>query len=62
MAAIDEEIWPTNPTRAKKRDPAAGDTLSAFTKSGKEPMSDLVKQIYDDFNKRNGTNVALPKK
>ena len=41
--------------------PRAGDTFSDFTKSGKEPMSELVNQIYD-FNQRNGTNVPLPKK
>ncbi len=27
MAAVDEENWPTDPTRSKKRDPSAGDTL-----------------------------------
>ena len=62
MAAVDQEIWPTDPTRPKKRDPSAGDTFSEFTKSGKEPMSDLVKQIYSNFNERNGTNVKLPVK
>ena len=62
MAAVDSEIWPTDPTRPKKRDPSAGDTFSEFTKSGKEPMSDLVKQIYSNFNERNGTKVKVPVK
>ena len=60
MAAIDEEIWPTAPTRAKERDPQAGDTFSEFTKSGKEPMPELIQQIYNDFNTRNGTSVPVP--
>ena len=61
MAAIDEEIWPSKPTRPKEVRPGVGDTFSDFTKSGKEPMTDLLNQIYADFNKRNGTNVPVPK-
>jgi ribonuclease Z len=62
MAAVDEEIWPSKPTRPKETDPVEGDTFSEFVKNGTEPMSDLVKQIYADFNERNGTNVELPSK
>jgi ribonuclease Z len=61
MAAVDTDIWPTDSTRPKKRDPRAGDTFSEFTNGGKEPMSELIKQIYVDFNERNGTNVPVPK-
>ena len=61
MAAVDEEIWPTEPTRPPQRDPSAGDTFSEFTQSGKEPMEDLIRQIYSDFNERNGTEVPVPK-
>lgn len=61
MAAIDQEIWPTDPTRPKKRDPIAGNTLSEFTKGGKEPMSEIVNQIYATFNEKNGTSVPVPK-
>jgi hypothetical protein len=32
-----------------------------FTKSGKEPMSELIQQIYKDFNERNETSVPVPK-
>ena len=35
-----------------------GDSFSEFTKSGKEPMAEIVKQIYADFNERNGTDIA----
>jgi ribonuclease Z len=62
MAAVDEEIWPTKPTRPKETGSSMGDTFSEFVKSGSEPMSDLVKQIYGDFNERNGTNVEMPAK
>ena len=61
VAAIDQDIWPTNPTRPKETAPGVGDKFSDFTKSGKEPMSDLVERIYRDFNEENGTNVPLPK-
>ena len=61
MAAVDTEIWPTDPTRPKERDPSSGDTFSAFTIGGKEPMPDLVRRIYRDFNERNGTDVPAPK-
>ncbi len=61
MAAIDQEIWPTDPTRPKERDSSAGDTYSEFTTSGKEPMSEIVNQIYESFNERNGTSVPVPK-
>lgn len=60
MAAVDQDIWPTKPTRAKKVKPGVGDKFSAFIKGGEERIPDLLKQIYGDFNKRNGTNVGLP--
>jgi ribonuclease Z len=62
MAAIDEEIWPTNPTRPKEVKPGVGDSFSKFVKSGTEPMSELVEGIYRDFNEKNGTNVEVPQK
>lgn len=60
MAAIDEDIWPTDATRPKLTDPQAGDTFSEFTKSGKEPMPELTREIYRDFNETNGTNIEPP--
>ena len=62
MAAVDEDIWPMSPTRPKETAPGVGDNFSDFTKSGMEPMPELVKQIYRDFNELNGTDVELPKK
>ena len=61
MAAVDQEIWPTQPTRPTKRNPPKGALYSEFTNSGKEPMPDLIRQIYSGFNERNGTNVPVPK-
>ena len=60
MAAVDTEIWPSLPTRPTKRNPPKGDLFSAFVRGGGEPMPELIKGIYDDFNKRNGTNVPIP--
>jgi len=60
MAAVDDEIWPMNPTRPMKRDPPKKSLFTQFNESGKEPMPDLIKRIYDGFNKRNGTNVKVP--
>ena len=62
MAAIDEDIWPTEPTRPKETAPGVGDAFSDFTKSGMEPMPELIEQIYRDFNEKNGTNIKPSKK
>ncbi len=61
MAAVDTDIWPSLSTRPTKRNPPEGDLFSAFMRGGREPMPELIKGIYDDFNENNGTNVAIPK-
>ncbi len=61
MAAVDSEIWPSQPTRPTKRDPPKTVLFSDFIRSGQKPMSEVVKRIYDSFNERNDTNVPLPK-
>jgi hypothetical protein len=61
MAAVDEEIWPTDPTRPKETAEGVGDSFSDFTKSGKEPMTELVNQVYADFNEANGTDIQIEK-
>ena len=35
---------------------------AAIKTRGMEPMADLVKSIYQEFNERNGTDVPLPEK
>jgi ribonuclease Z len=62
MSAVAQEIWPTDPTRPKQVGPGVGDSFTDYVKSGFEPMTDLVKQIYADFNETNGTVVELPAK
>ena len=61
MAAVDEEIWPTDPTRPKETAEGVGDSFSDFTKSGMGPMTELVNQIYADFNEANGTDIQIEK-
>ena len=62
MAAVDEEIWPTEPTREKKVSPSMADTFSDFTISGKEWMPEILDQIWSDFNERNDTSFEAPTK
>ena len=61
MAAVDQEIWPSQSTRPANRNPPTSSLFSDFYKGGAEPMTPLVEKIYEDFNKRNGTNVPVPK-
>ena len=60
MAAVDEAVWPTEPTRPKEVGPGVGDSFTDFTISGKELMPELINEIYSEFNERNGTNVEVP--
>ncbi len=60
MAAVDQEIWPTQGTRPAKRNPPKGSLASDFVESGKEPMTEIVQEIYREFNERNGTSVTIP--
>ena len=60
MAAIDEEIWPTPPTRPKVAEAKGTQKLSEFSISGDYFMKDLLTEIWDDVNERHGTNVQLP--
>jgi ribonuclease Z len=61
MAAIDEDIWPQPATQPKL--PPDLSKRIGFSKeiiSGRLPYPDVVKGIYDDINKRYGTNVKAP--
>ncbi|UCF02383.1 MAG: MBL fold metallo-hydrolase [Deltaproteobacteria bacterium] len=62
MAAIDQEIWPMQPTRAKETTPSMADNFSDFIKGGSEWMPEVLKQIWTAFNERNGTNFEVPSK
>lgn len=62
MAAFDQDIWPTEPTRPKKVNPSIGDNFSDFVKGGSEWMPEILSRIWDSFNERNGTNYEVPVK
>ena len=59
MAVVDSDIWLTVSIRRKEVGSGVGDTFTNFIKGGKEPMKDLVKQIYQDFN---GLKIATSHK
>jgi ribonuclease Z len=60
MAVVDEEIWPSPPTRPKVAEDEPREKLSEFTKSGDLFMEDLLKQIWDETNSIYGSNAVLP--
>jgi len=63
MAAIDEDIWPQPATQAKL--PPDFSQQIGFSQeiiSGRLPYPEVVQDIYDDINKRYGTNVEPPTK
>ncbi|MHC5067421.1 MAG: guanitoxin biosynthesis MBL fold metallo-hydrolase GntH [Planctomycetota bacterium] len=62
MAAIDEDIWPQPsnipiipPDRSKRRV-----QMSQEMNAGRVFHADVLKEVYDDINKRYGTNVPVP--
>ncbi|MGI9243193.1 MAG: guanitoxin biosynthesis MBL fold metallo-hydrolase GntH [Verrucomicrobiales bacterium] len=61
MAVISEDIWPQPAPQPKL--PADLSKRIGFSKevlSGRLPYPEVVKEIYDDINKRYGTDVAAP--
>jgi ribonuclease Z len=56
-SAIDEEIWPSPPTK-KKIAPDAGSAInfSPFTLSGVLPFPEIVNPIYAEINEKYGTD------
>ena len=62
MAVIDEDIWPQpSVTEKLPADPSQRIGFSDFITSGRVPYSDVVEKIYDDINRRYGSNVKPPK-
>ena len=60
MAAIDEDIWPMPPTREIVVDKSLQKTYGDFTKSGEMMMRDVLEKVWDDINKKYGTDAKLP--
>ena len=58
MAAKDEEVWPS-PAIRTKNPPDFRDAIpmSEFTLSGRKPYPEVVKPIYDEVNKKYGTDL-----
>ena len=57
MGAKDEEVWPS-PALKKKiaPKPTGVSPFSEFILSGREPFPEVVQPIYDDVNKKYGTD------
>jgi ribonuclease Z len=56
-SAIDEEIWPSPPTKQKIAPDAAGAiAFSKFTLSGVLPFPEVVNPLYDEINEKYGTD------
>jgi ribonuclease Z len=60
MAAIDQDIWPLAPTRSQQTTPGFPDNISDFVKTGGERMPDVLRQVWAEFNERNGTAFEVP--
>jgi ribonuclease Z len=62
MAVIQEDIWP-QPAVGKKLPPDASKRIgfSDYIVGGKVHYPDVEKKIYDDINKKYGTDIPLPK-
>ncbi len=61
MAVIDEDIWPQpSVTEKLPADPSQKIGFSEFITGGRVPYSDIVDKIYDDINKRYGSDVKAP--
>ena len=56
MSAVDEEIWPSPPTREKIPPDVSDIPFSAFTISGALPMLEVVQPLYDEINDLYGTD------
>jgi ribonuclease Z len=61
MAAIDEDIWPQPATIAKiPPDRSKAMRMTDLLMGGRVNYSDIVKEYYDDINKKLGTKVPYP--
>ena len=57
MSAIDEDIWPSPPQKKKNPpDITKSIPISDFIKSGAVGMPEVVGPIYDEVNKKYGTD------
>jgi ribonuclease Z len=61
MAVVDEDIWP-QPAVGKKLPPDASKRVgfSEFITSGRVNYKEVVDGIYEDINKKYGTDIPAP--
>lgn len=60
MAVVDEDIWPSPPTRPKVAKDESEETLSQFILSGDYFMKDLLTDIWADTVAEFGSDAQLP--
>lgn len=60
MAAIDEDIWPSPPTRPKVAEDKGTEVLSEFMLSGDYFMEELLTGIWEDTVAEYGSDAKLP--
>ena len=61
MAVIDEDIWPLpSITEKLPADPKDRVGFTDFINSGRVPYPEVVEKVYEDTNKKFGTNVPPP--
>lgn len=60
MAAIDEDVWPSPPTRPKIAEDKGTEVLSEFMLSGDYFMEELLTTIWEDTVAEFGSNAKLP--
>lgn len=62
MAVVDEDIWPEpSITETLPADPKDRVGFSEFITGGRVPYQDVVEKVYEDTNKKFGTNIPTPK-
>ena len=61
MAVTDEDIWP-QPALVEKLSPDASERIgfTEFIDGGRVPYTDVVEKIYDDINKKYGSDIPVP--
>ena len=61
MAVINEDIWPQpSVTEKLPADPSQKIGFSDYITGGREVFTDIVREAYDDTNKKFNTNVPYP--
>ncbi len=61
MAVVDDAVWPLpSITETLPADPKDKYGFSDFLTNGRQPFSDVVRQVYEDTNKQFGTDYTPP--